>query len=67
MMSMQFTLMTSTLFQDLMTRPSRYVWEKGEREKGGEGGRGEDEGGGEQVCTHYHHGLTFSLLIVVIE
>ena len=34
------------------------MWEKGEREKGGEGGRGgEDEGGGEQACTHYHHGL----------
>ena len=48
---MQLTLMKSTLPQDLLTRPSRYVWEKGEGEKGGEGGRGEDEGGGEQVCT----------------
>ena len=50
-MSGQLTLMISTLSQDLMTRPSRYVWEKGEKEKGGEGGRGEDEGGGEQACT----------------
>ena len=48
---MQLTLVTSTLSQDLGTRPSRYVWEKGEKEKGGEGGRGEDEGGGEQACT----------------
>ena len=32
------------------------------REKGGEGGRGEDKGGGEQACTHYHHRLTFSSL-----
>ena len=49
-MSGQSTLMKITFSQDLMTRPSRYVW-KGEREKGGEGGRGEDEGGGEQACT----------------
>ena len=50
---MQWTLMKITLSQDLGTRPSRYVWEQGERkrEKGGEGGRGEDEGGGEQACT----------------
>ena len=61
-MSGQLTLMRSTLSQDLMTRPSRYVWEKGEKEKGGEGGRGEDEGGGEPACTHYHHALTFSSL-----
>jgi len=46
--------MKITLFQDLKTRPSRYVWEKGEREKGGEGRREEDEGGWEQACTHYY-------------